>query len=144
MGNLMNEMGNLRFGNKHHRASEMVSPDALALVRFGLLAPDDPRILDTIKVLDATLKRDTDTGPTWIRSSFDGYGEHDDGSPYIKTGVGRGWPLLAGERGHYELMAGRRGAALNLLQTMSKQTSDCGMIPEQVWNAPDIPRTYAL
>ena len=139
MGSLKNEMSNLRWGNRKHPASEMVSPDALALVRFGLLAPDDPRILNTIKVLDATLKRDTATGPTWIRSSFDGYGEDDDGSPYIKIGVGRGWPLLAGERGHYELLGGRREAALDLLKTMSRQTSDCGMIPEQVCDALDIP-----
>ncbi len=29
----------------------------------------------------------------------DGYGEHADGRPFSKTGIGRGWPLLAGERG---------------------------------------------
>jgi glucoamylase len=139
MGNLTNKMGNLRFGDRYHQASEMVSPDAIALVRFGIRSADDPRILNTIKVLDATLKRETKTGPTWIRSSHDGYGENADGSPYIKTGIGRGWPLLAGERGHYELMAGKREFALDLLKTMARQTSDCGMIPEQVWDAEDIP-----
>ena len=34
-------------------ASHLVSPDALALVRFGLRAADDPRICDTAKVIDA-------------------------------------------------------------------------------------------
>ena len=34
-------------------ATEIVSPDALALVRFGLRAPDDPRILNTLAVIDA-------------------------------------------------------------------------------------------
>ncbi|MEO7029539.1 MAG: glycoside hydrolase family 15 protein [Acidobacteriaceae bacterium] len=138
-GNLYNRMGNLPFGEKHQRAGEMVSPDALALVRFGLRAPDDERILNTIKVVDATLKRETKTGPVWVRSSKDGYGEKADGSPYEKTGIGRGWPLLAGERGHYEVAAGNRQFALELLKTMARQTSECGMIPEQVWDAPDIP-----
>ena len=32
-------------------AQSIVSPDALALVRFGLRAPDDPRIVDTVKVI---------------------------------------------------------------------------------------------
>src|SRR6202035_5058708 len=30
------------------RASEIVSPDALALVRFGLRAPDDPKMINTV------------------------------------------------------------------------------------------------
>ena len=96
MGDLVNVMANLPPGHKRQQASEMVSPDALALVRFGLRAPDDPRILNTIKVIDGTLKRKTKTGPTWLRSSKDGYGEQEDGAPYKKTGTGRGWPLLAG------------------------------------------------
>lgn len=139
MGSLTNVISNLSFGNRHQLAGETVSPDALALVRFGLRAPDDPRILNTIKVLDATLKRETKTGPAWIRSSHDGYGERADGSPYEETGIGRCWPLLAGERGHYELLAGNRDFALEMLKTMARQTSECGMIPEQVWDSPDIP-----
>jgi glucoamylase len=111
----------------------------LALVRLGLRAPDDPRIVDTLKLIDATLRRETTTGPAWKRSTDDGYGETADGQPFDKSGIGRGWPLLAGERGHYELAAGRREAALDLLKTMARQTSACGMIPEQVWDAPDIP-----
>jgi glucoamylase len=108
-------------------------------VRCGLRAADDPRIVDTIKVIDATLKRETKTGPVWVRSSKDGYGEHSDGSPFDKTGIGRGWPLLAGERAHYEIAAGNREYALELLRTIARQTSEAGMIPEQVWDAKDIP-----
>ena len=37
----------------------------------------------------------------------DGYGEHDDGAPYDGTGRARPWPLLTGERRHYEPAAGR-------------------------------------
>ena len=85
----------------------MVSLDALAFVRFGLRAPDDPRIVNTVKVIDATLKVDTPRGPAWHRYQGDGYGEHADGGPFDGTGIGRAWPLLTGERAHYELAAGR-------------------------------------
>jgi glucoamylase len=120
-------------------AVQIVSPDALALVRFGLRAPDDPRIVDTVKVIDALLKSETSTGPVWHRYDDDGYGEHTDGSPFDGIGIGRGWPLLAGERAHYELAAGRCAEATRLLRVMAAQASDGGMIPEQVWDAPDIP-----
>ena len=78
-------------------AKHLVSPDALALVRFGLRAADDPRIRDTAKVIDALLKVETPSGPTWHRYNDDGYGEHADGTPFDGTGIGRGWPLLTGE-----------------------------------------------
>ena len=89
------------------RAVEIVSPDALALVRFGLRAPDDPRMLNTIKVIDELLRANLPQGPGWYRYNGDGYGEHEDGSPFDGTGIGRPWPLLAGERAHFELAAGR-------------------------------------
>ncbi|MEO6923635.1 MAG: glycoside hydrolase family 15 protein, partial [Bryocella sp.] len=133
------KMPNLPPGSKIHPAVDIVSPDAIALVRFGLRSASDPRIRNTVKLLDATLKRETKTGPVWVRSSKDGYGEKADGSPYNKNGVGRGWPLLAGERAHYEVAAGNMDFALKLLKTMARQTSSCGMIPEQVWDAKDIP-----
>jgi glucoamylase len=60
-------------------AAEVVSPDPLALVRFGLRRADDPRILNTIRVIDAVLKVDTPQGPAWHRYIGDQYGEHDDG-----------------------------------------------------------------
>ena len=94
----------------------MVSLDALAFVRFGLRAPDDPRIVNTVKVIDATLKVDTPRGPAWHRYQGDGYGEHADGAPFDGTGIGRAWPLLTGERAHYELAAGRTDVAEQLAQ----------------------------
>jgi glucoamylase len=119
---------------------QIVSVDALALVRFGLRSPEDPRILDTVKVIDEILKKDTKTGPVWHRYNFDGYGEHDDGSPFDGTGVGRGWPLLAGERAHYELALGNVEEAQRLQHVMEAQASSGGLIPEQVWDTEDIPR----
>jgi glucoamylase len=120
-------------------AALMVSLDALAFVRFGLRAPDDPRIVNTVKVVDATLKVDTPRGPVWRRYQGDGYGEHANGGPFDGTGVGRAWPLLSGERAHYELAAGRTDLARNLLQVMEALAGESGLLPEQVWDSADIP-----
>jgi glucoamylase len=125
-------------GQSDAPAAFIVSPDALALVRFGLRAPDDPRILDTVKVIDVLLGIDTPSGPGWHRYNRDGYGEHDDGAAFDGTGRGRVWALLTGERAHYELAAGRAARAGDLLKTMERFANDGGMLPEQVWDAPDI------
>lgn len=122
----------------------VVSPDALALVRFGLRAPDDPRVLDTLKVIDAMLRLDTPAGPAWYRYNDDGYGEHEDGSPFDGTGVGRPWPLLTGERAHYELAAGHREEALKLLRALAGFANEGGLLPEQIWDAADLPERFLL
>lgn len=120
-------------------AALIVSPDALALVRFGLRAPDDPHITNTVKVIDASLKVDTPFGPAWHRYTDDGYGEHADGSPFDGTGMGQLWPLLTGERAMYEMAAGNADKAQALLKTMEAFANPGGMIPEQVWSGPDMP-----
>ena len=118
-------------------ADEMIGTDFLALVRFGLRLPDDPRIVSSLKVADALLRVETPAGPVWHRYNGDGYGEHDDGSPFDGTGVGRGWPLLVGERGHYEVDAGRDAGPY--METMRRMAAGVGMLPEQVWDAAPIP-----
>lgn len=133
------EVRNVPAAKETMPARHLVSTDFLALVRFGLRAPDDPRIIDTLKVCDGMLKIETPSGPTWHRYNDDGYGEHRDGSPFDGTGVGRGWPLLTGERAHYELMAGRPGEAKRLRHAMESFANDGGLISEQVWDQPDIP-----
>lgn len=120
-------------------AAMLISPDALALVRFGLRAPDDPRILDTVTAIDATLRIELPQGPIWYRYNGDGYGEHADGAPFDGVGIGRPWPLLSGERAHYELAAGRPEIAEQLLTTLEESASSGGMLPEQVWDQADIP-----
>jgi glucoamylase len=118
---------------------QIVSPDVLALVRFGLRAPDDARIVNTLRAIDALLKVETPDGPVWRRYNGDHYGEHDDGSSFDGSGVGRCWPLLTGERAHYEIAAGRPEEANRLLRTFEGFAGESGLIPEQVWDAPDIP-----
>lgn len=126
-------------GQSSTPAVHMVSPDALALVRFGLRAADDPRIVNTVKVIDALLKVETPSGTTWHRYNGDGYGEHEDGAPFDGTGIGRAWPLLTGERAHYELAAHHEKEALRLLHAMEGFSNEVGLLPEQVWDTKDIP-----
>ena len=126
-------------GSASERASHLVSPDALALVRFGLRAPDDARIRNTVRAIDALLKAELPSGRCWRRYNGDGYGEHEDGGAYDGTGVGRPWPLLTGERAHYELAAGNRAGAEQLLAALEGFASDGQLLPEQVWDAADIP-----
>jgi glucoamylase len=136
---------------KMHQARDLavtrvVSPDALALVRFGLRSPDDPRIADTVKVIDYLTRVDLPAGPSWRRYNGGYYGESDDGAPYTgggkKTGHGRCWPLLTGERGHYELMAGRTESARRMLAAMGGFASQIGLLPEQLWDAADLPERH--
>src|SRR6266852_5937750 len=59
-------------------------------------------------------------------------GQRDDGGPFTGWGVGRPWPLLTGERGHYELAAGRD--VRPYLKAMEGFAVGIGLIPEQVWD----------
>ena len=121
-------------------AKEVVDGGFLELVRYGIRRPDDPVIVDSLRVLDAVLKVDTPNGPCWRRYNHDGYGQREDGGPFVGCGKGRAWPLLTGERGHYELAAGRAPAPY--LQAMARFASPTGLLPEQVWDEPDRPDLF--
>jgi glucoamylase len=118
---------------------KVLDPSFLELVRLGVLSPDDPRIVNTIKLVDRYLGYSTPNGPFWHRASYDGYGEKSDGSEWEPTpngsGIthGRGWPLLTGERGEYALAAGE--SAQNDLDTMARSADNQSqLLPEQVWD----------
>jgi glucoamylase len=118
-------------------ATAQFGVDFLQLVRFGLRRWDDPLILGSVRLADALLKVDTPLGPCWRRYHDDGYGEHDDGSPFDGIGRGRPWPLLTGERGHYEIACGND--PLPFIEAMARMASPGGMLPEQIWDAASIP-----
>jgi len=120
-------------------ATHIISPDTLALVRFGLRAAADRRIVNTVTVIDALLKLETPDGPVWHRYNGDGYGEHENGAPFDGSGTGRPWPLLTAERAHYELAAGRPLEAEALRDVLASFASEGGLLPEQIWDAADIP-----
>lgn len=115
----------------------IVDGSFLELVRYGIRAPDDSNVLATLPVVDALLKVDTPNGPAWRRYNLDGYGEQPDGSPYNGAGIGRAWPLLTGERGHYLLAA--RGDVTTFIRAMERFANAGRMLPEQVWDAADLP-----
>jgi len=111
-------------------AEEQIATDFLQLVRFGLRDAHDPLIVATLAVVDRQLKAQTPSGPAWRRYTGDGYGEQADGGPFNGVGQGRPWPLLTGERGHYELIAGRDPRPY--LQAMAAMTEHADLIPKQV------------
>jgi glucoamylase len=118
-------------------AKEVVDAGFLELVRYGVRSSNDILIEDSLRVVDSILKVVTPAGPAWYRYNHDGYGLREDGGPFQGWGKGRLWPLLTGERGHYELAAGRD--VKPFVRAMEGFASRGGMLPEQVWDEPDRP-----
>jgi len=118
-------------------AKDVVDAGFLELVRYGIRKGGDPLVEDSLRVVDATLRVETPFGPCWRRYTHDGYGQRDDGGPFIGWGTGRAWPLLTGERGHYELAAGRDPTPY--LHALERFASCAGLLPEQVWDGTDRP-----
>ena len=134
-------LANQRPGDRYrYPAKEIVDPGFLELVRFGVRKPDDPLIVDSLKVVDAVLKVNFPKGPSWKRYNHDGYGQRDDGTSFQTWGVGRPWPLLTGERGTYELAAGHDVEPY--LTAIEGFTTGVGLIPEQLWDGADLPNKY--
>jgi glucoamylase len=134
-------LANQKPGDRYkYPAKDIVDGGFLELVRFGVRKPGDPLIEESLKVVDAVLKVDTPKGPCWKRYNHDGYGQRDDGSSFSGWGVGRPWPLLTLERAIYELSAGRNIDIY--LRAVEAFTTGIGLIPEQIWDAPDLPSKY--
>jgi glucoamylase len=119
----------------------VVDPSFLEVVRLGLRPADDPAIRNTIAVVDEELGERTPAGELWHRFTSDGYGETAAGEPWnvnwptpTRT-YGRLWPIFAGERGEYELLAGDPASARARLSTIAATANSGLMLPEQVWDA---------
>ncbi|HEY6253401.1 MAG TPA: glycoside hydrolase family 15 protein [Candidatus Angelobacter sp.] len=121
-------------------AKDIVDAGFLELARYGIRKAGDPLMEDSLRVVDAVLKVNTPYGSCWRRYNHDGYGPHADGKPFTGWGVGRAWPLLTGERAHYELAAGRD--VRSLIAAMENFSTSSGMLPEQIWDQPDIPEAF--
>ncbi|MDB6027638.1 MAG: glucoamylase [Verrucomicrobiales bacterium] len=129
-------------GGGFHLAKNIIGGDFLHLVRLGIRAANDPIVCDSITVMDRLLKRDLPQGPGWRRYNYDGYGQKEDGSAYDGTGVGRSWPILTGERGHYELAAGHDPK--QFIIAMEEFANEGGMISEQLWDDNDMPEARMM
>ena len=132
-------LGNQLDPNATISAAAMVGMEFLYLPRLGLRPPDDKRITDTLTVIEGMLRRETESGDVYARYDLDGYGEWLDGSgwPVRHFGIGRPWPLLAGERGHFDVLAGR--GATRSLDAMLATRGHGGLLPEQTWDTGDLP-----
>ena len=148
---------------------EIIDAGFLELVRLGIKSPDDPLIQKSLKVIDEIIRVKTPNGDAFYRYNHDGYGEMDDGRRWNfdgkYTGKGRLWALLSGERGQYELAQSaflqnksnvetddstkdwysvRSRAAKALaeirLEDIQKFANDGLMIPEQIWDSPNVPK----
>lgn len=134
-------MINIANGGGVYDQKEIVDPSFLELVRLGVKSADDPKILNTLKVVDSTIKVDTPKGPSWYRYNHDGYGEPSKTELYHGAGKGRLWPLLTGERGMYEIAAGKD--ATPYVKAMEKFANEGGIISEQVWEDTGLPTDSA-
>ena len=125
-------------GDPDHRPTEgAIAPEFLELVRYGLRRPKDEKILRSLNGVDMSLKASLPAGPSWRRYIGDRYGEHEDGSPWDGSGRGRPWPVLTGERARHFFSMGLPAA--ELVRTLEGFAGESLMLPEQVWDAPDIP-----
>jgi glucoamylase len=128
----------LTFGNGSgaHDPRAIVDGGFLELVRLGDMSPGNWTILETVPKYDSLLKQTIPgKGDAWFRYNDDGYGEHNDGTPYNGTGRGRLWPIFTAERGIYEISKSGNGAdGQSYLAALKNFSSQAGFIPEQVWN----------
>jgi glucoamylase len=113
-------------------AREIIDAGFLELVRYGVRRADDPLMVDSLAVVDSVLKRNLPQGLGWLRYNWDGYGNKADGGAYQGWGQGRVWPLLTGERAHYEVAAGKDVS--DLIKTYERFATPGQMMPEQVWD----------
>jgi glucoamylase len=140
------DLGRVRLTNmppgstSEYPAAEIVDSGFLDLVRYGIRRANDPLIVDSVEVVDRVLRLETPFGPVWHRYNHDGYGEHEDGKPYAGWGIGRAWPLLTGERGHYELALGKDPGPY--LRAMERLATPTGLLTEQVWDTLDLPSLH--
>jgi glucoamylase len=120
-----------------YEAREVIDAGFLELVRYGIRRADDPLIVDSLKVVDSCLRIETPYGSSWRRYNHDGYGQKKDGGAYEGWGQGRAWPLLGGERAHYDLEAGKDVSSY--IRSFERFSSIGGMLPEQIWDYEDMP-----
>ncbi|HEX3961941.1 MAG TPA: glucodextranase DOMON-like domain-containing protein [Trebonia sp.] len=127
----------------------------LELTRLGELPASSPLITNSLAVAASAITVPVKTGPTAsgtgvLRYNGDGYGDceqpvYDDcaatGEPWATSdeGTGHPWPALSGENGEYQVLAGDKAAATSDLDFMLSSASGVGLVPEQVWNYPDVP-----
>ena len=111
---------NLGNGGPDLDQRRVIDAGFLELTRLGELPANDPDVLASLPVVDATIRSDTANGPGWHRYNGDGYGDRaTDGHPWAPSGRGTGhlWPVLSGERAEQQLQTGDTAGASALLSS---------------------------
>ena len=128
----------------------VVDQGFLELVRLGELPASDPLVANSLTVTGATIGAPTPSGTGILRYNGDGYGDCEvavfndcqvNGQPWATSnqGTGHPWPVLSGENGEYQVLAGGAQALGSDLDFMLNSASGVGLVPEQVWNYADVP-----
>jgi glucoamylase len=128
----------------------VVDQGFLELTRLGELPASSPLITNSLAVTGATISAPTPSGTGVMRYNGDGYGDCEvavfndcqvNGQPWATTdeGTGHPWPVLSGENGEYQILAGGSPALGADLGFMLNSASGVGLVPEQVWNYADVP-----
>ncbi|MGH3172183.1 MAG: glycoside hydrolase family 15 protein, partial [Trebonia sp.] len=133
----------------------VVDQGFLELTRLGELPASSPLITNSLSVTGAALSAATPSGTGILRYNGDGYGDCEEsvfsdcsanGEPWATSNAGTGhpWPVLSGENGEYEVAAASSAPAADALASadlafIMNSASGVGLVPEQVWNYPDVP-----
>ena len=128
-------------GQDRERAYHIISPDALALVRFGLRAPDDPPHPEHHARHRRAARRRAAAGPVLVslqrRRLRRTQRRFAPSTAPASAAPGRCWRASAPTT---RLAGGHRDEAEALLTVMENSTTGHSrLLPEQVWDAADIP-----
>jgi glucoamylase len=146
-------LGNGNSGQVDQRS--VVDQGFLELTRLGELPANNPVVVNSLAVAASTIDVSTPSGTGVMRYNGDGYGDCDTsavevqanancpltGEPWATTDTGTGhpWPVLSGENGEYQILAGNSSTLQADLSFMLNSASGVGLVPEQVWNYPNVP-----
>ena len=128
----------------------VVDQGFLELTRLGELPASSSLVTNSLAVTGAAISAPTPSGTGTLRYNGDGYGDCEvsvfndcsvNGEPWAThdEGTGHPWPVLTGENGEYQVLAGDGSAETADLDFMLTSASGVGLVPEQVWNYPDVP-----
>jgi glucoamylase len=125
-----------------YREKDILDGGFLELVRFGIRDATDPAIAVTVPIYDAQVgTMMPGIGIGYRRYNHDRY-NYDDATGTQTAGMM--WPLLTGERGHYEIQKALESRAtksavdaiaVNYIGMMEKMATPQFFLPEQVWDS---------
>jgi glucoamylase len=138
------------WGNEKDKVcKDVIDGGFLELARLGVKNPNNGKIINSLRAVDQCIRQDINGNSYFLRYGridkqdklgMDVYGEDDEGRCWSGDHPGRGryWPLLSGERGHYELIKTGPGEAKKYLKAMLAAANTGYMLPEQIWGSPSI------